>query len=96
VYWNPGTPYSDAIAQIKQAFAEEARIEEILQDMVNLRANMQQDMLRLGLTYKGPGFMTGQEWFTNFRAELDKLPTYYDDQVEILKAAQRAAGITND
>jgi hypothetical protein len=38
------------VAQIKQIFLEESGIDAILQDLVNLRSNMQHDLIRLGLT----------------------------------------------
>lgn len=38
------------VAEIKQAYLEELELGRLIQDMVNMRANMQQDMIRLGLT----------------------------------------------
>lgn len=44
-------PYPDtAVESIKQVIREEVGIDQIIQDMVNLRANMQHDLIRLGLT----------------------------------------------
>jgi len=47
-------PYPDtAVESIKQVIREEVGIDDIIQDLVNLRANMQHDLVRLGLTSKG-------------------------------------------
>jgi hypothetical protein len=44
-------PYPDtAVESIKQVIREEVGIDNIIQDLVNLRANMQHDLVRLGIT----------------------------------------------
>ena len=50
--WYPGTMYEDVIPKIKQLYADEVtpKVDAIMQDMVNLQANMKHDMLRLGMT----------------------------------------------
>lgn len=43
-------PYPDtAVESIKQVIREEAGIDSIIQDLVNTRANLQHDYIRLGL-----------------------------------------------
>lgn len=44
-------PYPDtAVESIKQAIREEIDVDNVIQHLMNLRANMYNDMLRLGLT----------------------------------------------
>lgn len=76
---------SALISDIKQAFADEFGIDQMLQDMVDLRANMQHNLVRLGLTAtptnhiadfskgKLSKLMTGQEWYDRFEKEADKV-----------------------
>jgi len=43
-------PYPDtAVESIKQVIREEAGLDNIIQDLVNMRANMQHDLIRLGM-----------------------------------------------
>ena len=46
----------EAVAKIKQMYADQVtpKVDALMQDMVNLHANMKHDMLRLGLTYSPP------------------------------------------
>lgn len=90
--------WQEAIDDIKQAFAEELGIDKMLQDMVNLRATMEQEMIRLGMTSADPRLMTGQEWYGRMGAEVAKLlslklhPAEYNS-AEIMEAAKKAAGL---
>lgn len=44
-------PYPDtAVETIKEIIREEAGIDNVIQDLINLRANMEHDMVRLGIT----------------------------------------------
>ena len=48
-------PYPDtAVESIKQVIREEVGIDNIIQDLLNLRANMQHDLVRLGMTSSTP------------------------------------------
>lgn len=105
----------DGIAQIEQAFADEGYVhtdvrekaDKLLQDMINMHANMRHDLVRLGLTYtptqhvadfsggKLSKLMTGQEWYDRFEKELAEMNPYHE-KVEpdyALAAAKRAAFI---
>ena len=89
----------ETIPQIKQAFADEAGLTQLIQDTANLYANMKHDALRLGLSYSNTQYLSGQEWYDNFEKEYDQL----DDtrtggelshwKAYIFQAAKRAAGL---
>lgn len=93
------------------------KADEFLQDIMNLQANMKHDALRLSLTTtpKKPklfkdmesmarehGYMTSQEWYQKFKAEMDEVE--YDGKDDMRRgfyrnstvtyAAKRAAGLT--
>jgi len=54
------TDVDEAVASIKRFYADEVmpKVDSLMQDMVNLHANMKHDMLRLGLTYTPPNNTT--------------------------------------
>lgn len=80
---NFGADYSDAIAQIKQAFAE--HYDAIEKDTLHYVSNLK--------------LMTGQEWYERFEHELATPPKsgFTTERVDIFQrakeAAKRAAGI---
>ena len=94
----------DAIAQIKQVYADEVlpKTDKLMQDMVNLHANMKHDMLRLGLTPSDPRLMTGQAFYDRLMKEFLKVNRIYetpeqDDWIakfsDFVEAARKAAGL---
>ena len=98
--WYPGTMYENVIPKLKQAFADELGINNIIQDLVNLRANMQHDLIRLGLTYNDPKLMTGQEWLNRYKQSVPPLLSARADGMNklsdaelYLEAAKKASGI---
>lgn len=102
-----GISTEESIAQIEQAFKDTGYVttdvrdkaEALYQSMLNLYANMQHDMVRLGLTPAPLGLMTGQEWYQRFKHELHLIdePKEEDNNLYsmMLQAAKRAAGLSS-
>lgn len=72
----------------------------MVQDIVNLHANMKHDAIRLGLTPSDPRLMTGQQWYDKFDEQLKRLVSHGDGETwmgwdcgEVREAAKRAAGL---
>lgn len=105
--WYPGVMYENVIPKIKKLYADEVtpKVDTIMQDMVNLQANLKYDMLRLGMTptpvnitadfSKGKlsELMTGQEWYDNFVKEWLKVNHTDLKTYEILEIAKKSSGI---
>jgi len=95
----------DYLEQIKQAFKDAGWLtpeqRQQTQELVNRMAQTAQDMLKLPVTVRELGVMTGQEWYDRFEKETDNLSflvrggdgVVYITQENILNAAKKAAGI---
>lgn len=92
---------------IKQAFADETGLTKLMQDMTNVQARIEQEMIRLGLSStpaktsikadfskgKLDGLMTGQEWYNRFEKELERITNVDVSDFAYMGAAKRAAGV---
>lgn len=97
--WGNARDTTQGVAQIKTAFKEAGYIgpEQVkkTQELVNQMAQNAQELMKLPVTVREVGTMTGAEWLERFEAELDKLSITKGLWADsgVMEAARKASGV---
>lgn len=79
-------PYSEPIAQIKQAFTDEGYKQYTIHTKITT-------LNGVVTTQHGQAIMTGQEWYDRFKKELTNIKPPDEYVGDVVAAAKRASGV---